>query len=373
MKKRSPAVQPEWDTLYPLIIFKWRKLMGLPLGPEDSLQTREFQTLIQKIKDYQNSEVLTTKPAVAAYLMYEWPLRYAEGLSLLKELPKTPQRVLELGGIGAPFSFAAMQHGATEAVSIDRRELALNHGAELCGHLGYPISIRTGDIRKLTALPIEGKWDLISLPHSLFALFDTQEARKNYIKRLLDLLTEDGHILIVESSANEINREFLMLRDDVAEEGISIAAPCLWKGNCPARGKGSSPCYAQRPLEKPSMIKNIQRALEINLSSLKMSYLLLRSRKAPKPVLADSLYRIVSPPVSTFRGERFFLCGVQGKKTLGTTLKTHPKQSKAFEYLRRGDVVDISDAASLENDLQVTENTTLRLHSPCDKPVTPSE
>ena len=195
----------------------------------------------------------------------------------------------------------------------------------------------------------------------------------NYIKRLLDLLTEDGHLLIVESSANEINREFLMLRDDIVEEGLPIAAPCLWKGNCPARRKGSSPCFAQRPLEKPPMVKDVQKALDINLSSLKMSYLLLRSREAPKPVLQDSLYRVVSPPVSTFRGERFFLCGIQGKKTLGSTLKTHPKQSKAFEYLRRGDVIDIEEAASLENDLQVTENTRLKLYAPCDKPVPPSE
>lgn len=370
MKRKTLNPKPEWDLIFPLIIARWRKMMKLPLGPEDRLQTREFQTLIRDLLAYRESKDLTSKESIGAYLFYEWPLHYAEGLSLLKELPKTPDRVLELGAKGAAFSLAALQHGAREAFALDDNESVLAAGADLCGHLGHPISIRTADCKQLRSLPLEGKWDLIILPYSLFSFFDTPEKQLSYIQRLFSLLSPEGHILIVESSETEINRKFLAMRDAIAASSIPIVAPCLWKGNCPALKHGSSPCFAQRPLEnKPFMIKEIQRAANINLSSLKMSYILLGSLDSPARSLSDTLYRIISPPVNTFKGERFFLCGVKGKKTLGTTLKEHPKQSKAFEYLKRGDVIAIENELELDNDLQITDNTSLRLYAPCDKPV----
>ncbi len=369
MKKRPKTINPEWDIIYPLLIAKWRKLMELPLGPEDRLQTREFQSLVQSLLAYRESKELFSKDAIGAYLMYEWPIQYAEALSLFKELPKRPTRVLELGAAASPYSLAAAQHGATEIFALDDREPVLRHGADIAGNLGHPISIRTCDPRNVRAFPVTGKWDLIVLSHSLFDLFPSEGEQINYIQWILPLLSEDGHLLIVESSATEINKKFLSLRDRIADLKISIAAPCLWKGNCPALKHGSSPCFAQRPLEKPAMLKEIQRACQINLSSLKMSYIILRSPEAKAPVLPENLYRVVSPPVDTFKGQRFFLCGVKGKKTLGSTLKLHPKHSKAFDYLQRGDVIAIESASEIDNDMQITEKTEVTLYAPCSKPV----
>ncbi len=369
MKKRPKTVNPEWDILYPLLIAKWRKLMELPLGPEDRLQTREFQSLIKSLLEYRESKSLSSKEALGAYLMYEWPIQYAEALSLFKELPKRPLKVLELGAASAPYSLAAAQHGATEIFALDTQEIALKHGADICGNLGYPISIRTGDPKNVRGFPGTGKWDLIVLSHSLFTMFPSEGEQINYIQWLLPLLESDGHLLIVESSATEVNRKFLSLRDRIAELKIPIAAPCLWKGNCPALKHGSSPCFAQRPLEKHPMLKDIQRACQINLSSLKMSYILLRSLESPPAPLEDNLYRVVSPPVETFKGQRFFLCGVKGKKTLGSSLKIHPKESRAFEYLQRGDVIAINNPSEIDNDMQITEKTEILLHAPCGKPL----
>ncbi|MBS0627439.1 MAG: class I SAM-dependent methyltransferase, partial [Verrucomicrobia bacterium] len=130
MKRKTSNPHPEWDLIFPLIIARWRKMMKLPLGPADRLQTREFQTLIQNLLAYRESKDLSSKESLGAYLFYEWPLHYAEGLSLLKELPKTPDRVLELGAKGAAFSLAALQHGAREAFALDENESALVAGAD---------------------------------------------------------------------------------------------------------------------------------------------------------------------------------------------------------------------------------------------------
>ncbi len=369
MKKRDPLPKPLWDTLYPMLISRWRKLMKLPLGPADKLQTREFRTLVENLLSYKDSKELSSQEIFAAYLMYEWPLHYAQGISLIQELPTKPTKVLDLGTLGAPFCLAALQHGATEVLAVGENEQALKYGADLCGHLGYPISIRVANPKDTRNLSSSGPWDLIILSYSLFRQFGTLENRLSYIKQVLSLLSPDGHLLIVEESANQVNREFLRLRDEINSQNISILAPCLWKGNCPALKHGTSPCFAQRPLEKPFMIKEIQRASNINLSSLKMSYLILRSPHATAPELPKNLYRVVSPSLNTFRGERYFLCGTSGKRTLGTTLKEHPKQSRAFDYLKRGDVISIEHAAEMEEDMQITDKTLLQLKAPCDKPV----
>ncbi len=370
MKKRQPIPKPLWPEIYLVLIAKWRKLLKLPLGPADKLQTREFRTLIESLLSYKDTKEISSMETLGAYLLYEWPIHYAQGLSLLQELPNKPTRVLDLGTLGAPFSLAALQHGATEVLAIGENELALKHGTDLSGHLGYPISTRIADARHPKNLSLEGPWDLIILSYSLFRQFSSLESQMTYVKQLLPLLSHDGHLLIVEDSATEINRAFLKFRDEIANQNISILAPCLWKGQCPALKHASSPCFAQRPLiDKPFMIKEIQRAAGINLNSLKMSYLILRSPRFPPPELPNNLYRVVSPSLTTFRGERYFLCGVAGKRTLGTTLKEHPQHSKAFEYLKRGDIISIEDAVTLEEDMQITDKTKLLLKAPCDKPL----
>ncbi|MBM3199021.1 MAG: class I SAM-dependent methyltransferase [Chlamydiae bacterium] len=366
MSKRPPTVQPEWDLLFPLLIEQWRKLHKLPIGPTDRLQTREFRSLVEHVRSYLQNEDLSTREHLGAHLLYEWPIRYAEGISLLKELPSIPQKVLELGSGTAPFAFAALQHGAREVLAMGDHTKAMQEGANICGSFGYPITFRSYSEGNSTCA---GKWDLILLPYRLFRLFSSREEQVRYVRSLIDnSLAEGGHLLIVESSVSGSNKALLALRDELAAQGCKIRAPCLWQGTCPALQHGSY-CYAQRELEKPFLLKEIQRACQINFSSLKMSYLLLASNKTVLPMYQDTYYRVVSPKVSTYKGDRFFLCGVKGSKTLGSSLKEQPKQTKAFSYLRRGDVVSIANTKELEGDFQLTEASTLQLVAPYDKPV----
>lgn len=369
MKRPFLPSKPEWDLLFPLLIDLRRTLLKLPAGPADRFQTREFRSLIEDIEAHRHSsEDLSSREALSAYFLYEWPLRYAEGLSLLKELPQPAKRVLEIGAKGAPFSFAASQYGALEVFALDENEEALRRGAQIFGHFGYPVSVRK--FEPMRPLPVTGSWDLIILPYTLFSRFTSVEDRLSYLKRLMPLLSETGHLLLVESSESSVNREFLALRDAIFAEGISIAAPCLGIRKCPALRHGSSACYAQRPLEeKPFILKEIQRALNIKQNSLKMSYLLLRSPKSSAPEIPENLYRVISPPVETYKGTRRFLCGTSRQVSLGTGLQEHPKASKAFEYLKRGDVIAIENASEIEDDLVIKENTSVILYAPCDKPV----
>lgn len=365
MKKHK--ISSGLDELIPLLIAQWRKLHRLPAGPADQLQTREFRSLMDAVIRRQTEKQLSDNALLGAYLLYDWILFYQQGLSLVGELPETPERVLDLFSGAAPFALASLKRGSREVCALDNHSTALKIGAEIAGKTGYPISVRTHDCLNAN-FPVNGKWDLIIVGHALLHQIRTLDAQIDYVHSLLGLLTERGHVLLVESSLPQDNRLFLSLRDALVRKGAIIAAPCIWKGNCPALDAGS-PCFAQRPCEKPFLIKEVQRAAQINLSSLKMSYLILKCPGTGWPVAQDKkLYRTVSPPIETFRGKRYFLCGTDGKKTLGSRLKEHPKHSRAYEYLQRGDLLSIENALEVKNDLEITPETTLTLEAPCGKP-----
>jgi SAM-dependent methyltransferase len=368
---RSPST--DLDTIIPLLIGIWRRFHK-ESGPGDRLQTREFRRVVDCIKKLQNGQDPSTDREMAsAYLLYPWLIHYQEALSLLGELPSPPKRVLDVCSGSAPFAFAALRYGASEVFAVDRNMMALELGAEVCGRYGLPLTIRRWDCIK-EPLPIEGEFDLITLGHALNELFpptmkDWQNKQSQFIHYLLTRLKPNGHLLLVESSYPDDNRRLLTLRDTLVEKEITIQAPCIWQGACPALKTPNSPCYAQREMKKPFLIKEIQRAAEIKLSSLKMTYLLIRSPKAPKlPLLTREMYRVISPPIETYQGNRYYLCGTQGKKTLSSHLKEHPPESRAFDYLRRGELIEISKPLEHGQSFEIVNGTQVTVVAACGKP-----
>lgn len=366
----------------PILIGAWRRMLKLA-GPADVLQTREFKDVVACVKSLQershNGQSLSGQDyfknpnLLGAYLLYDWPLHYQQGLSLIGELPEPPKRVLDICSGAAPFAFAALRHGAHEVIATDQNAAALQLGAEVCGRYGLTLTARQWNCLKQPA-PFEGKFDLIILGHCLDDLFPAankgwMDEQNNYIKKLLNLLTPNGQLLVVDSSQNEMNRRVLMMRDSMVEAGVPVQAPCVWRGECVAL-KANSQCYAQRELEKPRLIKDIQRSLSINLNSLKMSYLLFRNPSAGWPdVGTEPLYRVISPPVETFSGKRFYLCGTDGKKQLGSHIEKHPAESKPFEYLKRGELISIGGAIEKQNAMDIVQGTTVRVVAACGKPL----
>lgn len=379
--KRKPPPKNDLETLIPLLIGVWRRFHKLA-GPPDGLQTREFRTVVSLVKHLQDivnggqptqKDYLDNPEILGAYLLYHWVIHYQQALSLISEIPQTPRRVLDLCSGPAPFAFAALKHGSQDVYALDQSHHALQLGAEVAGRYGLPIQVRRWEFP--SSLPVAGEFDLIILGHCLEELFPPHvkgwvERQDQFIHSLLHRLTPSGHLLIVGSSLGEPNRRVLQIREAMMKKKIPIQAPCIWQGECPALQATNSPCYAQRELEKPYFIKELQRAAEINLSSLKMSYLLLRNPQASWPKIEDEqLYRIISPPVDSFQGKKFYLCGTQGKKTLSSRLSMHPTESKAFEYLRRGDLIAIENPVENKSALEITADTTLKLRAPAGKPV----
>lgn len=385
---RSPST--DLETIMPLLIGVWRRFHK-ESGPGDRLQTREFRRVVDCVKQLQSNlsdkslkkgdvkappsthDYFSDRELVSAYLLYPWVVHYQEALSLLGELPSVPKRVLDVCSGPAAFAFAALRHGASEVFAADRNTMALELGAEICGRYGLPLSIRRWDCIK-DHLPIEGDFDLITVGHALGELFpstmkDWQEKQSHFINYLLARLKPNGHLLLVESSYPDDNRRLLTLRDALVSKGITIQAPCIWQEECPALKTPNSPCYAQREMKKPYLVKEIQRATEIKLGSLKMTYLLIRSPKANKlPHLDRELYRVVSPPIETYQGKRYYLCGTKGKKVLSSHIKEHPPESRAFDYLRRGECIEVIGALEQGQSFDIVNETQINILAACGKP-----
>ena len=380
--KRTPAT--DLENIIPLLIGAWRRFNKLS-GPADKLQTREFRGVVAAVMKLQKGlekgeeligqDYFADRDLLGAYLLYQWIIHYQQGLSLIGEIPNhSIGRVLDIGSGPSPFAFAALRHGARDVIALDRNLTALQLGAEVCGRYGYPVTIRRQIVVKDT-LP-EGQFDLIILGHCLNELFplgqtNQKESMRLWIKGLLNKLTPTGHLLIVDSSLPHINRRILELRDYLVKENVPVQAPCVWKGECPALQAKDSPCYAQRELDKPYIVKEIQRAAQINASSLKMSYLLLKSPEANWPYLEENenCYRIISPPIEGHAGKRFYLCGTDGKRSLGSHVKEHTKDSKAFEYLKRGELITIEEPLERGPQFDIVLGTRIKIKAALGKPI----
>lgn len=386
MKSKKAPIS-DLDTIIPILIGAWRRFNKLS-GPPDKLQTREFRGVVEAVMKLQarfadgktliGQDYFAQPEYLGAYLLYQWVVHYQQGLSLIGELPETPKRVLDVCSGPAAFAFAALKHGAREVIATDQNATALTLGAEVSGRYGMPLAIRQWNCLK-QELPIEGKFDLIIVAHCLDELFPDSrkgwvEEQNRFLRKLINRLTPDGYLLIVDSSFVEANQRILHLRDAFVADGIPVQAPCVWRGECPALKTKNSPCYAQREFEKPYLIKEIQRASSINLSSLKMSYIIFRHPSAGWPTLPNrDLYRVISPPFDSYHGKRFYLCGTDGKKQLGTHLTTHPQESRAFEYLRRGELISFENALNKQNAIDIVEGTTVRVEAACGKPLPDAE
>lgn len=376
--KRIRPPKPDLEEIMPILLGVWRRFNKEP-GPQDCLQTREFRRMVAAIQklNAKSPEELTDfsdTDTLSAYLLYHWVIHYQEGLSIFGELPHTPKRVLDICSGPGAFAFAALRHGAREVISTDMNLKALNLGAEICGRYGLPLTIREWNCRK-KAIPFQETFDLIILGHCLEELFpssehNSKELQIDFLNSLLKKLTPNGFLVLVESSQKNSNQKILQIRDKLVESGVPVQAPCVWQGSCPVAHLSDSPCYAQRELEKSFLTKEFQRAANINLGSLKMSYMIFRSPLSTWPQLPEQpLYRVISPPVDSYHGKGFYLCGTDGKKKLESRIKDLPLKARAFEYLRRGELIAIENGFCQNNAIDLTAESSVQVVAPCGKPL----
>lgn len=353
----------------PRLVAVWRRHRKLPEGAP-TLVGRELKEVGQGIRTLSagltrdralvGARYLDDPRLLGAYLLFYWPVSYAQARAVLGELPRRPRSVLDLGSGPGPVAFAALDAGASEVTAADRSAPALTLARALAAEAEEPLATRAWSGG---ALP-DGAFDVITLGHVLNELGRGPAAlgeRAALLERAAAQLRPGGSLVVLEPALRDTSRELLQVRDLVVARGYAVRAPCLWRGGCPALVKASDWCHAERTWSPPPLLDALAREAGLHKEALKMSYLVLAPPGEPWPEPPPGrLFRIVSEPLEGKGRQRYIGCGPEGRLGLALQEKHRTAANEAFFSLRRGDVVAVEGTEPRGDGLALVEGSSVR-------------
>jgi SAM-dependent methyltransferase len=312
---------------------------------------------------------------LGAYLLFYWPVSYAQARQALGELPSRARQVLDLGSGPGPLAFAAMDAGAGSVTAADRSKPALTLARTLATEAGEALATREWDPMKKSPLP-EGKYDLITMGHVLNELFGTGDKavaqRAALLEGVLAQVKPGGSLLVLEPALRETSRALLQVRDALVGKGYGVRAPCMFRGNCPALIKESDWCHAERQWQMPRVVEELAKAAGLHKEALKMSYLVLapQGEAWPEPP-PGRLFRIVSESLEGKGRQRYIGCGPEGRVGLALQEKHRTEKNERFFKLHRGDVISITETEEKGDGFSMNENSEVRVVAHAGRGVPP--
>lgn len=361
------ALQERW---LPILLRTWRRRRGRK-GPEGALlpeEVREVGAAVRELslgltrdRKLAGARYMDDPRLLGAYLLFFWPISYAQGRSLLAEVGQVRGEVLDLGAGPGPLALAALDHGAEAALAADRSAPALALAQELAEAAG--LRLRTARWDGLGGVPPEGRFGLVTAGHVLNELWgeapDAKARKVALVEAALERLAPGGAALILEPALRETSRALLEVRDELVARGASILAPCIRQGSCPALERATDWCHEDRVWHAPAWVEALADEAGLRKTSLKMSYLLVAGKGAPQPEEHGGRFRIVSEPLHTKGRLRYIGCGPEGRVGLSMPARHLGGGNEPFADLPRGTVVALDgveakgDGLALDGDSKV--------------------
>ncbi|MDB4967010.1 MAG: hypothetical protein JWN44_2699 [Myxococcales bacterium] len=301
---------------------------------------------------------------LGAYLLLYWPVSYAQARSVLGEVGPIAGAALDIGSGPGPLALAALDAGATRALAVDRSPSALAVARALAEARpsggAATSSLATEAWEPAKPLP-GGKYELVLAGHLLNELFgDDIDARARLVDQMLSRLTATGVVVLIEPALRETSRALLTLRDRLVSRGVTVRAPCLYRGSCPALVREGDWCHAERTWTPPPLVEELARAAKLHRDALKMSYLVLQPPGATWPELPSGrLFRIVSEPLPQKGQHRFVGCGPEGRAPLVLPHKHVRSGNESFVGLVRGDVARVERLTARGDGLRLDDQSTV--------------
>jgi ribosomal protein RSM22 (predicted rRNA methylase) len=286
-------------------------------------------------------------------------------------LPAGPLRVMDLGSGSGTMSLgllatlaAAGQRSPMCVDAVDRDPAALAvlpavmeaAQAELGWERTCEVRLFQEDVAKQLPGEAGGPYDLILAGNLLNEL--PPDRGLPVTLQLLDRLSPQGALLIVEPALRATTRALHALRDEVLARGAaSVFAPCTRQGPCPALHTAEDWCHECRPFQPPPELRQLAAMTGLRRRQAKWSYVVLNrsdARIAPRP----GALRVVSDGLKSKGKLDVFLCGEEGRKR-ATLLSRHRSPSnEAFRHLARGSLAWIDgDAVRDEESIRLQRET----------------
>jgi SAM-dependent methyltransferase len=364
------------------LVAAWRRIARRPGGEALTLDEREelaraIVTLsrgLTRDRALAGARYLDDPSLLGAYLMLWWPVSYAQATSIFGELRGGVRgRVVDLGCGPGPLACAALDAGAAEVIALDRSARAIDA-------LGAIARDEPRLRRRVVALDeglpaeIEGA-DAVLLGHVLNELWSDDEQgiarRAALLDGILRRLAPGGRLVVIEPALRETSRALLGVRDRLVAGGAVVHAPCLYRGPCPALGRESDWCHAERAWEPPALVDELSGAARLHKEALKMTYLVLGAPGSGWPAPPSGrLFRVVSEPLDEKGRARRIGCGPEGRVALTLPTKRVSDATRAFLSLARGDVARLSGTLTARGDgLRLEEDATVEIVARAGEPV----
>lgn len=324
-----------------------------------------------------NTAYLEDPLLCASYLAYYVPVNLSKVQVLLNELQpvlltvRSEQfRVLDLGGgpgTGAlgtldwACSTTVLSPSALRITVVDHSPRVLTLCAELwetyrrnqkCP-MPPPLQTIKHNLERslpshIRAVGMEKGYDLIIVQNLLSELFiesaDPVSQRTAFIETLLECLTAQGSLMLIEPALRTASRDLHQVRDKLlAGQHCSVYSPCIHDAPCPALIKPDDWCHEERKWETPDWIGQVDKKVGFIKDALKFSYVILR-KDGKTLVPRNAEYHRVVSELRVMKGEkRVWLCDETGRPEIGRQDKELSAFNAPFDEWHRGAIVRVSE------------------------------
>ena len=334
--------------------------------------------------------------SLQAYLLYYWPVSYAQTKAALQKAPRFFERVAEISGSAGTFGDAGTASKAKKRAvrvldlgsgpapaSCSLADLAQGRGEQnmafefcLCDSSGDALSLGKKILEAAYAKnasvetrvcnlenvfqPKNGaaffdgkKFDFIIASHSLNELWKGQKKRGEKIAALLKNLSacldDGGLMLLMEPALLATSRALIEARDSLIASGLKVASPCLQSASpCPALENPNATCHAQFDWEMPQIVADLAALAGLNRADVKMTYFIFgRNGSQCQEVVQDQKVAalVVSEPMLNKAGRvRYVLCDGKARFTLSAKNGDPNAAAQGFFDLKRYDKIKIAGA-----------------------------
>lgn len=317
-------------------------------------------------RELAGEQYFTDPVQFGAYLLYFWPVSYAQARLVLAQLTDRPQSLLEVGSGAAPLSAAAFQMGIRDITLADRSRKALTAGLELLQSAGAAPRSLLWDLNRPWDQP-DQRFDLIAFQHVINELWPEDKTghaqRLRLLQDLTQRLTPSGRLLLIEPALKTTSQMVLRLRDDLCRWGLSLEFPCLHNAPCPALAQDNS-CHSESDWTPPELVQSLIQRAGLHKPELKMTVLLF-SRKGVRSAKPGVL---VTSAVKRAKNRSLFVtvCGGFGSKELTLPAGVVLEDARSFSRLQPGDRVQCTETIENKNAILLTAKSRIRSQPPSD-------
>lgn len=326
--------------------------------------------------------------SLQAYLLYYWPVSYAQTTAALQREPRfietvqkikeRPIRILDLGSGPAPASCAIAdlaqgrgeQNLRFEFFLYDSSGDALSLGKKILeGAYAKTSRVETnvcnfekafggakGDGGR-AAFGDGKKFDFIVASHSLNELWKNEKKRGEkllaFLQNVCGQLEDDGLLLLMEPALLATSRALIETRDGLIQSGMTVLSPCLCsQAPCPALENANATCHFAFDWEMPNIVADLARFAGLNRADVKMTYFVFGKERAGdmhglsnESGLSNIHALVVSEPMLNKAGRiRYVLCDGKSRFTLSAKNGDPIAAAQNFFNLRRYDKIQIEGA-----------------------------